>query len=530
MKPPQTDQIKKALIYCRVSSSKQVREGHGLESQETRCRQYAHSHGYDVEAVFPDDVSSGGDFMKRPGMVSLLKYLDRHSQTDYVVIFDDLKRFARDTEFHIKLRRAFKVRGATVECLNFKFEDTPEGKFIETILAAQGALEREQNGRQVTQKMQARMMNGYWVFQAPLGYKFETQAAHGKIMVRDEPLASTIQEGLEGYASGRFETQAEVMRFFQDQPHFPKNRYGLVTQERTTHILTHPLYAGYIHHPDWNINWVQGQHEGLITLQCFETIKKHKEAGAMAPARKNISEDFPLRGFVLCADCDQPLTAGWSKGKNKKYPYYLCDTKGCDSYRKSIRRADIEGEFGEIVRSLQPSQQLFALAKAMFKNLWDQRLADTKATLKHLQRERTSIEKQINDLVERIIEASNARVIAAYEAKIEKLEIERRVIDEKLANSVPSNDRYGKFIEHALTFLASPWNIWESGQFTLKQLVLRLAFCERLAYCRKTGYRTPQTTLPFKVLEGFCAGKNVMVEAGGIEPPSVSSPPLVLHV
>jgi hypothetical protein len=31
---------------------------------------------------------------------------------------------------------------ATVECLNFKFEDTPEGKFIETIIAAQGELER----------------------------------------------------------------------------------------------------------------------------------------------------------------------------------------------------------------------------------------------------------------------------------------------------------------------------------------------------------------------------------------------------
>lgn len=49
-----------ALIYCRVSSTKQKVDGSGLESQEQRSRSYADMHGYAVEAVFPDDVSGGG--------------------------------------------------------------------------------------------------------------------------------------------------------------------------------------------------------------------------------------------------------------------------------------------------------------------------------------------------------------------------------------------------------------------------------------------------------------------------------------
>ena len=44
-----------AVIYCRVSSTKQRVEGSGLESQEQRCRAYADDKGYEVEAVFPDD-------------------------------------------------------------------------------------------------------------------------------------------------------------------------------------------------------------------------------------------------------------------------------------------------------------------------------------------------------------------------------------------------------------------------------------------------------------------------------------------
>lgn len=146
--------------------------------------------------------------MKRPGMVALLSFLDAQPDEDFVVIFDDLKRFARDTRFHLDLREAFRARGATIECLNFKFEDTPAGEFIETIMAAQSALERKQNGRQVSQKMKARMQNGYYTFAAPLGYRYEKFREHGKMLVRDEPKASIVQEALEGYSSGRFQNQA----------------------------------------------------------------------------------------------------------------------------------------------------------------------------------------------------------------------------------------------------------------------------------------------------------------------------------
>src|SRR5690242_6474189 len=102
----------KVLIYCRVSDTKQKTEGHGLDSQEHRCRQYAALRGYDVEAVFPDDASGGGDFMNRPGIVALLHYLDQHPESRYIVLFDDLKRLARDREFHFKLRQALALRRA----------------------------------------------------------------------------------------------------------------------------------------------------------------------------------------------------------------------------------------------------------------------------------------------------------------------------------------------------------------------------------------------------------------------------------
>src|SRR3989344_3217874 len=183
-----TDKPKKALIYCRVSSLRQKVDGNGLDSQEHRCRIYAAQKGYEVEKVFRDSFTGGGDFMKRPAMKELLEYVDKNPHKKFIVVFDDLKRFARDTVFHWNLRRAFDARSLKPECLNFNFEDTPEGAFIETVLAAQGQLDREQNRRQVIQKQEARLERGYWPFYQPPGYKFIKDPIHGKLLSPKEGL------------------------------------------------------------------------------------------------------------------------------------------------------------------------------------------------------------------------------------------------------------------------------------------------------------------------------------------------------
>jgi hypothetical protein len=217
--------------------------------------------------------------------------------------------------------------------------------------------------------MRARVQNGYWVFQAPVGYRYERMSGHGKLLVRDEPNASAIQEALEGYACGRFQTQVEVKRFLERQPSFPKDsESGEVRNQRVAELLQRPVYAGYVEAPNWGVSLRKGQHEGLISFATFEKIQARMKGTAKAPARKDINADFPLRGFILCNDCGSPLTACWSQGKKQKYPYYLCPTKGCKSYRKSIRREQLEGEFEDVLKRLEPAKGLFALAKAMFKD------------------------------------------------------------------------------------------------------------------------------------------------------------------
>ena len=456
--------------------------------------------------------------MKRPGMCGMLAYLDAQPGKNYVVIFDDLKRFARDTEFHIKLRREFAARGAQIECLNFKFEDSPEGRFIETIIAAQGELEREQNRRQVKQKMMARVEKGYWVFHAPVGYKFATDRIHGKLLVPDERVAGYLREALQGFAEGIFRSQAEVQRFLESKPEFPKDQpNGKIRAWKISKILRNPLYAGYVQAPSWGVSLRRGHHEPLISLNAHERILKNLAEGGRAPARADFNEDFPLRGVVRCSECGNGMTGAWSKGKTKYFAYYRCVTRGCSRQHKSIPKARLEAGFEEIMKSLQPSQKLVELAIAMFKDAWNSRLDLARAEREGWARQAEAADKTMLELVDRMVETNNQTVMRALESKLETLEREKLVLAARAEEPLPNAGRFEECMELALRFLSRPWYIYKNGGLALKRVVTRLAFSEPLVFTPEGVYGTPKTTLPFKVLGGISGKKCEMVLLDRIE-------------
>lgn len=513
--------LQKAVIYCRVSSSKQTKRGDGLGSQETRCREYARMRGYDVIQVFSDDMSGG--LIDRPGMKEMLSFLKKHKKTaQHVVIIDDINRFSRDVMVHWQLRSKLSAAGGKLESPSIEFGDDSDAVLIENLLASVSQHQRQKNAEQTRNRMRARVLNGYHVFQAPVGYRFERASGSGKILVRDEPVASILQEALEGFASGRFETQVEVKRFLESQPAYPKDLpNGEIRNQRIADVLTRVLYAGYVEVPHWDVSLRKGKHEGIISFETFERIQQRLKSGAKAPARKDISSDFPLRGFILCDDCQKPLTACWSKSRSgKKHPYYLCPTKGCASYRKSIRRDVLEGEFEDLICSLQPTETLFDMARAMFHDAWENELAQAGDAANTLRQGIKRIEKQIEGILDRILDSGNETVVKAYEQRVAKLEREKAIAEEKLAKASQPKHTLEEAFELALRFLSSPWNIWKKGDIALQKTVLRLAFLDPVAYSRKQGLRTAEIALPFKVLAGFKCNQCEMAHRGGFEPPT----------
>jgi len=512
--------MQKALIYCRVSSERQKNEGHGLDSQEHRCREYATRNGYEVEKVFQDSFTGGGDFMNRPAMSQLLSYMDSKPDKQYVVIFDDLKRFARDTIFHWSLRSALKARKAIPRCLNYNFDESPEGKFVETIFAAQNQLDREQNRRQVVQKMKARLEMGYYPFPAlPLGYRHKKLTANSNSVVTPvEPEASIIKEALEGFASGRFLEQIDVQRFLRES--------GIgggkpIYLERVKRILVQSLFfAGYIEHKEWGVSLRKGQHEGIISLTTHEQIQDKLAGKVKHHVKKFLHPDFPLRRFVLCHECRYPLTSSWSTARNgDKRPYFRCNQKGCAMRNKSIHRDVMEKEFSDILERIKPNSGVLAATKKVIREVWEKKEKGIEAKKRRMSNELASIESERNLLLQRLTRAVDDNVVGVYERKLSEL-AENEVV---LKESIKSLETHRPNIETALDivfdFLKNPLDKWQKGDIHQRRLVLRLVFEEPLVYNKNSGFETATLSLPLRVFTLPKAQNARLVEMGGIEPP-----------
>lgn len=240
--------------------------------------------------------------------------------------------------------------------------------------------------------------------------------------------------------------------------------------------------------------------------------------GARVPNRADLNADFPLRGFVLCADCGHPLTACWSTSKTgAKHPYYWCFQKGCESYRKSIRRDKLEGEFETLLVGIQPARRVFDLATAMFRDAWNQhreRAASVKAAIRQ---GIDKADKQIAQFLDRIVDASTPSVIAAYEKRIAYLEQEKLVLTEKLETGTGPRRPFDEVFELALGFLSNPCNLWHSGHLADRRCALNLVLSERVPYCRNEGSRTPKTSIIFKALEEIGTGNFRLADREGVE-------------
>ncbi len=511
--------MQKAVIYCRVSSTKQSTEGHGLDSQEHRCREYAKQKGYEVIKVFRDSFTGGGDFMNRPAMSSLLGYLDKEPATNFVVIFDDLKRFARDTVFHLKLRREFSARKAKVECLNFTFEDTPEGNFIETILAAQGELERKQNQRQVIQKHKARMENGYWSLVAPRGYIMSKNSMHGNILTRNEPDASIIKEALEGFASGRFENKIDVQKFLTLKKYNGSRDVSLDTVKR---LLVRSVFAGCVEYKEWGVTRRIGHHEPIISLETFEKIQDKLNGKIKVLSRKDNSKEFPLRGFVLCLECIKPMTASWTTGRNGKHPYYHCKTKGCNLNGKTVRRKDMEDRFEVILRSINPKEKTLALTKEILLDVWSKKVSEADKQRNNSENALDDVRAKIRNILDRLSKTDNDNLVRTYEKEIEKLTNEEQILENQSQVMRSRKPDFGTALDITFNFLKNPYLYWMKDDLKSKHLVLKLVFEDRIIYDRENGFGTANLSLPLRVFEFSDDTKTCDVDRTGLEPATPS--------
>ena len=311
--------ITRYVAYARVSTSEQAERGKSIEDQLAKLSREAKARGGALVNTFADPGCSGSN-LKRPQLAAMLAFC-KEGGADAVLVVDT-DRLARKTEHHFAIKAQLRKCGVRVESLNQPMiDDTPEGVFLDTILAATNALYPQITGRKTSLSMGEKAAAGWWPGPARLGYRNAdnprpTSANDRRILLPHEVTGPLVTRAFALYATGRHslkslcvETESLGLRTVTG---------GRVTTTSMRKMLGDPFYLARAPYKGQIRNWKHLPLTDQATFsRCGLVLAQHNRY-----ANRMRKHEFLLTGLVRCGLCGAPFTASVNTPKGKAY--YHC--------------------------------------------------------------------------------------------------------------------------------------------------------------------------------------------------------------
>jgi site-specific DNA recombinase len=302
----------RVVLYARVSSKDQEREGYSIPAQERSLRDYALQHSLIIVEEFVDVETA-----KRSGRTAftkMLEYLKKHRATCRTILVEKTDRLYRN----LKDWTTLDDLGATIHLVKEGRVIGPDSRSsdhlahgINVLMARNYILNLgEETRKGMTEKARAGIYPSY----APVGYRNVNGADGKRTIVSDPDAAPLITDIFGRFAEGRHSMKSLVKQMTSE---------GVQLRGRRLHssvvhqILRKRLYTGDF---DWDGTTYTGTHEPLVTRECWQRVQKLLDARAENRTRK-VKHEFAYTGLVHCGHCGCLLVGELKKGR---YVYYHC--------------------------------------------------------------------------------------------------------------------------------------------------------------------------------------------------------------
>ena len=488
--------MQEAIIYIRVSTKNQANEGFSLENQEKVCRDYAKKNNYVVKKVF-SDAGESAKFLDRPEIINLLEYCSREEPDALIV--HKLDRLARNAMDHYKITAFIAKSGTKLESATEPIGDDPSGKFMEHIIA--GVAEYDTAVRAVRTKsvMDDLIKQGYWLSRAPFGY-LNARDIDGKSTIEIDDKESILVKKIFNLFKAGVHTQEKIKDIINAYLPIDKN----VSAYQINRILRNPIYKGIIQ-TKVTPEGVKGKHKPIIDTSLFDDVQMMlSNKGEVSYLQ--VHPDFPLRAFLLCGDCGRKMTGSWSKGKNKKYPYYHCVSHGrCTSRTpKSVA----EQQFIELISQISPRGGHIDTLKSVLTKTWKERMKDVLQDKRKLE---LKIEQLETDKAKLLMKSVREEIDnETYQRACNSLDQELLVTEISLRDMQTEKYDIESVINYAIYFIEHLEKIWNRSSIQQKQLIQELVFPEGLV-CDGSSYRTPKLSPLYEVIQQSDKKKSALV-------------------
>lgn len=437
----------RVAIYCRKSVF--VEGSVSIETQINLCKDYINrKYPNATFEIFEDEGFSGGN-TNRPAFQKMLKLIEL-KQLDIVICYK-IDRIARNTLDFLNTLEKFKKNNVELISVSEGFDpNTQIGKMMLTLLASFAEMERSNIQQRVSDNMLSIAKKGKWTGGSPpTGFR---NKENGGIEIDNSELIQDLFD-----MKYRYCLNPEIISFIKDK----HNHTFQVTTLSTT--LRKPIYVkssksvslylkhkgyivigeensfnSYLTYKDKTGKYaiVSSDIPGLIEPNVWIDINKRMDANICRQGNR-FSEKYWLTKTLRCSCCGKTYCGNTKKAttnykrkdgtiNNSVYivDYYICRDmlfgkfKTCTN-TKRLRKEYIEDRVSKFIYSLKDFNT--------FNSLYNKNSINNKDTILGLEKKIKLIDRNINNLTDKLLLLSNDASIFIIE-KIESLSKEKSKI------------------------------------------------------------------------------------------------------
>ena len=330
--------MRKAIIYARVSSKEQEREGFSIPAQLKLLHEYASRNNFQLAKEFIDIETA--KTTGRQNFNEMVRFLEHHRDCRVLLVekTDRLYRNLKDA--------------VTLEDLDVEIHLVKEGQVISKDAKSQTKLIHgmhlvlarhyiENLREEVKKGMREKAEQGIFPSRPPLGYR--NNKAERTIEIHPEN-AAIVKCIFELYACGQ-NSLLEVRRIIRQET-------GKTLSKAHLHsTLTNPFYTGSFL---WGGKLYRGTHPTFINPDLYGRVQSVLR-GHNKP--KYGKQEIAFRGLLTCAHDNCRITAELKKGK---YVYYRCSGYRGKCATPRFREQEISQKLGEILKSIHIPDAILA--------------------------------------------------------------------------------------------------------------------------------------------------------------------------
>jgi len=380
-KPATIDSARRqAVIYARVSSKEQEKEGFSIPAQLRLLKEYAATNGFAVAQEYIDVETA-----KQTGRAAfgeMIAYLKAHPSVRALLVektdrlYRNLKDWVTVDELDVELH--FPKEGVVLSR-----ESRSSEKFMHGIKVLMAKNYIDNLSEEARKGMQEKAEQGIWPTKTPLGYRNITGPDGKKIIVTDPAVAPLIAKLFEWYARGDISLKEAARRAHAAGLVYPKS--GAKVPASTIHtILRNRLYTGWF---EWNGKLIQGRHEALIPVELWERVQCVLDSRFAKKAKRG-KHDFAFSGLIACGKCGCAVVG---EIKKQRYVYYhctgyvdKCQGSPASCRRKYVREEALEAQFTKLLGRLRFDDEVLEwVREALHASHADERREHEEAIRRH---------------------------------------------------------------------------------------------------------------------------------------------------